>query len=227
MENNDNCTVSGISLTVPTDDVRRPARGLALTLSHLISIVMNPLLMPFFGVLVLLYGTGLNYLPGRIKVYYILVVLLNTCVLPLVCIGLLNSVGVVKGVMLASRRDRVLPLMITALSYVLCAFMIKGDFGAVVVQRFLLAGAACITMAFVVTFYWKISIHMIGAGGTLALVLFLQHFDLGNFMPAVVAMVAGCGALASARMYLGAHTPLQVTAGFAGGFLISLLVILV
>ncbi|MCD8073273.1 MAG: phosphatase PAP2 family protein [Alistipes sp.] len=206
--------------------VDAPIRGgAALTLSRLISIVMNPLLMPFFGVLVLLYGTGLNYLPGKIKMYYILVVLLNTCVVPVICIGLLHSIGVVKGVTLGSRRDRVLPLLITALSYVLCAFMIKGLFGAVVVQRFLLAGAACITLAFIVTFYWKISIHMIAAGGTLALVIFLEHFGLGRFMPAVIAMVAGCGALASARMYLGAHTPLQVAAGFAGGFAVSLLVI--
>lgn len=202
-------------------------RGLPLLLSRTISTVLSPLLMPLIAVMALLFGnTLLGYIPGKVKLYYTLVILLNTCVVPIMCIGLLHSMGIVKGLLLGSRKDRVLPLMITALCYVVCAFMIQGMMGSYLITKFLLAGAACITLAFIVTFYWKISIHMLGCGGTLAMLLTIHLGGIGDFLYTVIAMIAGCGALASARMYLGAHTPLQVAAGFTGGMVVATAVIL-
>ncbi|MCC8018633.1 MAG: hypothetical protein LIO85_02510 [Rikenellaceae bacterium] len=202
--------------------------GVWLTASKVISTVMSPLIMPLVAVMALLYGnTLLGYIPGRMKIYFTLVILLNTCVVPMLCIGLLHSMGIVKGIMLGDRRDRVLPLMITAMCYVLCGFMVRGMFGGYLLGKFLFAGAACITLAFIVTFYWKISIHMLASGGTLAMLLLIDVSGIAHFFPAVVAMIAGCGALASARMYLGAHTPAQVAAGFTGGFMVALAVILI
>lgn len=201
--------------------------GIWLTLSRVISTVMSPLIMPLIAVMALLYGnTILGYIPGRMKIYFTLVILLNTYVVPMLCIGLLHSMGIIKGLLLGERRDRVLPLMITALCYVLCAFMVRGMLGGYLLGKFLFAGAACITLAFMVTFYWKISIHMLASGGTLAMLLLIDISGIADFFPAVVAMIAGCGALASARMYLGAHTPAQVAAGFTGGFLVAMTVIL-
>ncbi len=201
-------------------------KGLPLLLSRLISTVLSPLLMPLLAVSALLFGTVLSIMPARAKLYYTVIILLDTCIVPILCIGLLHSLGVIKGLLLATRRDRVLPLLITALCYVLCAFMVRGLPGSLLVSKFLLAGSACITVAFIVTFYWKISIHMLGAGGTLAMLCVIQYLGLADFLPLIVLMVAACGALASARLYLGAHTPLQVATGFTGGFVVALVVIM-
>jgi membrane-associated phospholipid phosphatase len=70
-----------------------------------------------------------------------------------------------------------------------------------------------------ITRSWKISIHMVGIGGLLGAVLALTtyHYPMDALI-LLCSIILIAGGLASARLWLGAHTKGQVYAGFAVGF---------
>jgi hypothetical protein len=115
--------------------------------------------------------------------------------------------------------------MITALSYGVCILMLSNLTMAFLLRTLLLAGAACVVFALTVTCFWKISLHMIGAGSVVAMMLMVDIMGLGNMLLPLTIGLLLSGALASARLCLGAHTPAQVAAGFFGGALITCLIV--
>ena len=49
---------------------------------------------------------------------------------------------------------------------------------------------------------------------------------VGNMLIPLTVVILLSGARASARLYLGCHTPLQIAAGFFGGFAVTTLAVL-
>lgn len=93
-----------------------------------------------------------------------------------------------------------------------------------VYQRFIFA--ACLSILFILTisYFWKISAHLVGWGGLVGLVFSLSmrfNTDLMLFMILVV-LLTGC--VGFARLRLNAHSPLQIYAGFMVGFITMLTV---
>lgn len=196
-------------------------------IARIISMVLNPLLMPLYFIVLLLYGgTMLLFLPVQTKIFFIFTVLLNTLIVPLLFIGFLKSTGQIKSFKLIDEKDRILPLIVTAFCYAVCAYIIKDMLMAFVVKRVLMAGAACILFATAVTYYWKISLHMVALGGGLAILIIITVSKLGFLQPWIIALIAGSGLVASARLYLGCHTPMQIVVGFLTGFTIAFMVML-
>ena len=121
---------------------------------------------------------------------------------------------------------RILPLLIGALCYILCAVTVAKIPSAVFLRKFMLAAACCELLCLGVSFYWKISLHLTGMGAVVALLVVMNVVGVGNMMVPLVAAVLCAGALASARLYLGCHNGRQVLAGFCGGFVVSVLAVL-
>lgn len=99
--------------------------------------------------------------------------------------------------------------------------MISDALVAFLIRKFLFAAVGCVFMGLVVSFFWKISLHMISVGGALALLFIVNISGFGTMLWVLIVGVLLTGALASSRLYLGRHTPLQVAAGFVGGFIVA------
>ena len=84
----------------------------------------------------------------------------------------------------------------------------------------------CELFCLAVTFYWKISLHLAAQGAAAALLVLLTFGNAGNLTGALAVAVLAAGALASARLWLGCHTIRQVAAGYAGGFIVATLAVL-
>ena len=124
------------------------------------------------------------------------------------------------------RRERLLPLLIGTVCYVLCALTFAKIPSAIFLRKFMVAAACCEAMCFVVSLRWKISLHLTGMGAIVALLVVMNVVGVGNMLIPLAAAILCAGALASARLYLGCHNPRQVAAGFFGGFCVSLLAVL-
>lgn len=196
--------------------------GIWEKLARIISFVLNPLVMPVYSILLLLYGrTVMYFLPVRTKLFFLFAVLLNTFIVPVLFIGFLKTTGYVKSFDLNDKRDRVLPLIVTAFCYAVCAYMVKNLMVAFIVKRILVSATVCVLCAAGVSFFWKISLHMIAAGGGLAILILITISKIGFLQPWIIALVVSSGFLASARLYLGKHNPAQVAGGFFLGFAVS------
>lgn len=195
-------------------------------LSNGISWALHPFLLPLYLIAVLLTLTVFAHYPSNVKFYLVWVVALYAMIIPLLALGVLRSLGRISDYRIDDRRERMLPLLVGAVCYVLCAVTISKIPSAVFLRKFMLAAACCEILCLVVSLRWKISLHLTAMGAAVALLVVMNIAGVGNMLvPLSVALIAS-GALASARLYLGCHNGSQVLAGFCGGFCVAALAVL-
>lgn len=143
-------------------------------------------------------------------------------VLPALLILGLYKLKMVSDLSLKNRKERFLPYLITLISY---SFMIWYYYKMGMPKWFLmlsLASIAIMLVATIITFWWKISAHMLGAGGLVGGVLAVCFF-VEKSNPYYLFMIAFviAGMIGTSRLILKRHTFGQVIAGFLVGFLLS------
>ncbi|MEG1622438.1 MAG: hypothetical protein RR330_03585 [Alistipes sp.] len=196
-------------------------------LAHAISYLLHPFLIPTYLMLIVLYfrTAFINY-PMGIKFYLLWVVILFTLIIPMLVLMVLRSIGRIDNYRVATREERILPLLIGGICYMLCAWMIIKIPSAALLSKMMIAAAICELFALIVTLRWQISLHLTAMGAATALLAVLTLAGVGNLM-VVLALAIGCaGLLASSRLYLGRHDGLQIFAGFGGGFVVTTLTLL-
>ena len=195
-------------------------------IAHGLSWALHPFVLPLYMIVVLLTQTVFaHYSPG-VKCYLLWVVILYAIVIPALSLGVLRSLGRISSYRVDDRRERLLPLLIGAVCYVLCAITIAKIPSATFLRKFMLAAACCEVMCLVVSLRWKISLHMTGMGAAVALLVVMNVVGVGTMLVPLAVAILLAGALASARLYLGCHNGAQVLAGFGGGFVVSTLAVL-
>lgn len=193
-------------------------------LARVISVILNPLLLPTWGALLLLYGpTYLSILPHSLKMYIAGTFLLTTFFFPLFAIGVMRSLKLVSDYELSRQRERILPLLVVAAGYASCFYLIFNRVNVGVFPQMLIGALAIVAFCFIVNFGWKISLHMAAIGGILAILLDVTLKGYGQMAIPLAAFIVLAGALGSARLYLGAHNVWQVLAGTLAGFSVMLL----
>ena len=195
-------------------------------LSTGISWGLHPFLLPIYMMAVLLTMTTFAHYPSNVKFYLLWVVVLYAVIIPVLALGVLRSLGRISDYRVDDRRERMLPLLVGALCYILCAITVAKIPSAMFLRKFMVAAACCEILCLVVSLRWKISLHLTGMGAVVALLVVMNVVGVGNMMVPLMAAVLCAGALASARLYLGCHNGRQVLAGFCGGFAVSVLAVL-
>ncbi len=198
------------------------------TLARTLSLLLHPLVIPTEVTLLLLYGPTFYALwPPSIKIYLLWIIALFTMVVPAVFVLFLRTSGRLPDLWLSGRRERLLPLFIGMIFALLCILVVRKLPDAVLLRRLLAAIAACEAFCLAVTVRWKISLHLTSMGGVTALLMVMAMAELGRLAVPLYAAVTLSGLLASARLYLGCHNGMQILAGYAAGFAITLLALLV
>lgn len=190
-------------------------------ISRALSWLLHPFILPVYMVVLILTCTSFSLYPLQMKFYLVWVVALYTLLLPALSIALLRRMGRISSLRLDDRRERILPLMVGALCYMLCALTISKIPTAIFLRKFMVAAACCEMMALVVSCRWKISLHLTGMGAVVAMFVMLNIIGVGTMYVPMIAAIILAGALASARLHLGSHNGAQVLAGFLGGFVVA------
>lgn len=149
-----------------------------------------------------------------------------TCIFPINAIFLLKRFGVVKDYALTDRKDRIFPFIIVFFCY---AFLIYYFSLPNIPTWFITALSmplALLVIAGIITFFWKISAHMISIGGLIGATLSISYYPFGvNPYGLFIILFVLAGCLGASRLILHRHTPAQVYAGFATGLIISIIYI--
>lgn len=198
------------------------------TLAKTISILFHPLLMPLLGVVFIFYsGSYVSYLPSDVKRIILLVVGANTLGLPLLMMPLFIQFGVVKSLAMEGNKERILPLAFTLIPYILSVyFLIKLPI-PFVIASFMLGASLVVALCLIISYWWKISIHLVGIGGLVGFIIAFSIRLNTYVLPYLIVAILIAGLLAAARLQSKAHKPSQVYLGFIVGFMIMMLVILV
>jgi len=194
-------------------------------LATILSYIVHPLLIPMLGLLVISNsGTYAADMDQRFTQFIYLSVFVLTLMLPAGLIPLFFYSGLAKSIHFSERRERLIPLYITFIFYLATYFLIKKLPISQVYQKFLFAACLSILFMLLISYFWKISAHLVGWGGLVGLVFILSlrfNIDLMLFLILGILMTGGIG---FARLRLNAHTPIQVYSGFLVGFLTMIIV---
>jgi hypothetical protein len=190
-------------------------------LANFLSTALSPLLMPTYGVFMVLWVSVLCLLPYGTRVSVLLVCMGITCILPLIFLSVLRHFKLVKDLHVEKREQRFFPYMFTALCYTVAAYYLYYCHSPQWFVMFMVGSAVTVLIMALINLKWKISAHMAGIGGVVALVYQIHVQGLSAFdlfwMLCITIMVAGL--LGSARLVLNRHDAWQVLAGVVVGFL--------
>lgn len=195
-------------------------------LSNGISWVLHPFLLPLYLIVVLLTLTVFAHYPANVKFYLLWVVVLYAMIIPLLALGVLRSLGRISDFKVDNRRERLLPLLVGAVCYVLCAITIAKIPSAIFLRKFMIAAACCEVLLPRRVVLLEDQPAPYGHGAAVALLVVMNVAGVGNMMVPLMVAILCAGALASARLYLGCHNGQQVLAGFCGGFAVATLAVL-
>jgi len=190
-------------------------------LALLLSVVFQPLLMPslVFGLLFFAVPQA-SSIPESFKVRLFYLIVTSTLLIPMVLMLGLRWSGMVKSLHFEEKSDRRTPFILVTLFYLLTTYFLKEKteldpilwqgMGIIALSVALLTG---------ITYFWKMSAHTTGIGGVLGVLgilgIYFPSLDLAYLL--VAALLLG-GLVASARLYLDAHSPAEVYVGLLVGF---------
>jgi hypothetical protein len=183
---------------------------------------MHPLLVPLYILALLLYGNsflspGLSY---SFKLTLIGLICLTTILFPHLFIYLLYRKKLVHSLFLETSEERIYPLLIIAIFYYLTYYLLKGIRISPVFSYYMLGATFLAILALIITFYSKISLHMLGAGGMTGLILGLA-FNLSNgICYFLVGTILVSGITGFARLKVNSHKPSEIYAGFLVGAIV-------
>jgi len=189
-----------------------------------LSILFHPLLMPTLGIMFIFYsGSYVSFLPSDVKKIILLVVGANTLGLPLIMMPLFIKFKVINSFAMETNKERILPLTFTLIPYILSVyFLIKLPI-PFIITSFMLGASIAVALCLIISYWWKISIHLVGIGGIIGFLISFSIRLYTNILPLLIIFVIAAGLLASSRLFLKAHKPLQVYLGFLLGFLVMLI----
>jgi hypothetical protein len=188
-------------------------------IAKMFTLVFHPLFVPFYMLLILLNVNTFfaMMIPVKAKLLLSGLVFLTTILLPLLIVFLLYRLKIVKSFHLESREERIYPLLAVAVFYYLTYYLLKSFPISFIFSYYMLGSTFLTILAMIISFYRKISLHMIGIGGMLGLLMGLSlnlSLDLTWFV--VAAIILG-GFLGFARIQSNSHKPSEIYSGFLVG----------
>lgn len=190
-------------------------------IARIISFVFGPPIVPVYGVILALWLSMLRVLPLGTRLSVTGIVALMVCVVPLLCIWALWKLGFLSDPALKQQKERTIPYVITLLSYGCCAYFLYMSQAPMWLVMFMVGAVIAVLICVFVNRRWKISAHMTAMGGLMALTMRMavSHLAIVDMLWITVLVALLCGLVGTSRLIMQRHTPGQVFAGFAVGYI--------
>ena len=188
----------------------------------LLSYVLHPLFAPIIGISILFNsGTYIGLINNRLFLFLYTLVALFTIFLPLLVISILVQLRVLKNLYLEERKERIIPYMLTFIFYAILFIFLKKEQVPhnFPIWVYILGCSISVLFMLIITYFWKISSHMIGIGGITALILSISFVFRVDLMFYLIICLTLSGLLGSSRLLLNKHNLGQVLTGYFLGFI--------
>jgi len=197
-------------------------------LANILSGIFHPFLITLYSfILIFVSGTYITYLPNSIKLIILIVVLFNTLLIPIISLFILKRLGLIKSFYLEKHRERIVPIIITSIPYFFTLYLMARLPVPQVLLKIIESGVLVLLVAALISYWWKISLHLMGIGGLSGFLLACAAQNYFSALPLIIIAFIVAGLLASARLKNGDHKPAQVYAGYLVGLTIVFVFFLV
>ena len=188
------------------------------TISGILSYLFHPLLIPTYIIALIQFTNPFMFQGiGFSNISLVFPVFLFTFIYPLIAILLLKKLDFIDSIKMPDSKQRIIPLIISIVLYVWMYLIFKSKNFPVIAKVFMLGVVISLLLSFVINVFHKLSLHMVGISGALTIIMLLlmiSETDMSYYFLAVILLT---GAVATARLYLNAHTMKEVYTGFLVG----------
>lgn len=191
-------------------------------LSQFWSILLYPMWMPLYGVI--LFCVAARKLLPILPVSYMGMCIAGTAVLtliiPIILLVFLWRKGYIDSLHIDNAKQRTTPYIYTLICYGFWAYFVRVTVKMPTFMLLVAIGAMVALLAVtIINHWWKISAHLTGIGGLLGgICSFALNYSTLPLMLIIIVLLLSL-LLMYARLYLHAHTPMQVVCGFLLGLL--------
>jgi hypothetical protein len=190
--------------------------------AKIISFVFHPLLVGVYMAifLALIHPYYYHYLPPAFRVKNVLTFFNNNFVFPVLVVLLMRGLGFIKSIQLNTQKERIVPLM-ASIIFFFWTWNVFYHFPEIPqVMKDMAQGIFYASIAaMIANIYFKISLHAVGVGGLMGLMLVvLQDGQMYSGFPMAISVMV-TGLVLTARLLITDHQPGDLMAGFLVGFL--------
>lgn len=174
------------------------------------------------------FAFGVQHVGDKRTVVLFFYVVSTTFVIPGLGVSLLKPLGLIQSLEMRDKQERTGPYIITGIFYL---WLYKNFSNGVVPElyaKFVFGATIGLFFAFFANIFFKISAHVTGMGGFLAMILILAFewpgasIQFGPMLLSINALLAisivFAGLVGMSRLALGAHKPGEVWLGYLAGF---------
>lgn len=182
-----------------------------------ISIIGHPIFHPTWMMIIMLLSGVTRFMPAN-DWLFLSITFAMTCLVPGVVIVMMKRWKVISSLEMENRDDRPGPLFIMIL-FLYAAIRFFSKIQILVFFNFYLTSVLAVTaLAFIISFFWKISLHAMGWGNLAASLFVMTTMSLHTYLPYFIGSIILTGIVLSARLKLKSHSNAQIYAGLAMGF---------
>lgn len=209
--------------TVPTPQPVKsaPLRALATFISYL----FHPIFMPTIVVVAMYFLVPVSFkgITPEVAKFRLATVVMLTAFFPLFSVLLMKALGFIKSIYMRDPKDRIIPLIAIMIFY----FWSQQVFSnlkdtPVIIKIWMLGLFWGIILLFLISIFFKISMHTTAAGGMVGIMIVLLLTSSVNIMTAFFASVILAGLIGTARLLLGEHRPPEIWLGYIVGIIVQL-----
>lgn len=186
--------------------------------AHVLSLLLHPVWMPTLALfLAFRIDPHLTFTFSAEGQRVILgMVFIMTALFPIASMIMLWRSGLVSELAMPRRSERIMPYLLTLVYFGMAYYLLRRTPNSSTTLSLFTGMFVALAADLLITWRWKVSLHMTGIGGLIGMVtgLMLVH---GVSTPLFPVLLLVAGALGTARLLVTDHTPAQVYAGAAIG----------
>ncbi|MDR2010161.1 MAG: hypothetical protein LBQ22_06745 [Bacteroidales bacterium] len=205
----------------------RPKTGKSI--AGFFSFIFHPLLMATFAA-VIFFNSGhffavVNY---ELRTSVFLIFFILTCLTPALFVPAINFFRLSSNKEISDKNIRLITLFMISVLYAVVYYYMKRIMIPDVLLNIILSSILIMLAGGIISIFWNISLYTCAIGGLAGYVFFLAYAaGLTAVLFYFLIIVIVVGIVATSRLYLNKHNPLQVYTGIALGFFISYFTLLV
>jgi len=196
------------------------------TFASLISYLFHPLLFPTYGASFIILSNPHLFAANHNKSQFlwIIITFIMTFILPVVWIVMMKKLELIDDLKLENPQQRIIPYIATA-SFYMWTFKLfqptneATPYTNLLISKMMLGASVSLFIGFFINIFSKISLHSIGAGNLIGLVLStmkISDYDLKLFFIFTIILA---GVIGTSRLILKAHEEKEILTGYFTGFI--------
>ncbi len=195
------------------------------TLANIVSYIFHPIFMPTIMAiaLYLLSPVAFKSLTPEILKFRLGTVVLLTVFFPLFSVVLMKKLDFIQSIHMRDPKDRIIPLITIMIFYFWVQQVFSNLKDSPAIIKILMLGAFWgIILLFLVSIFFKVSMHATAAGGMVGILTVLLFTSQVNMLAPLLVSLVLAGIIGSARLILGEHRPPEIWVGYVLGFVVQM-----